>query len=239
MGFNFAAFPEDCQHGMPYYRVGPSAEVVWFSGHIADGDYLKYHGDRIVVGGELQYFTPTTKTQIDVRPGRKQFEVNTAGGYGSEEWVSILNTDVTHSDWATGIAEIKMLQYALHADWDLGGHKNSQINNTHLSASRDPRIDGSEFSGRIRAVGYEMGKTGLYPAVQLEAGYLPGPRIFAVEPRVGVELDDEGSTELAAAYRANFQKGKTNDDTLGASYNFSLDKGVPKVWRWFKGWFVN
>jgi len=238
-GANLALFPEDCQHSPYYYRVGPSWEGVWFDGHISERDYLTYKGDRQVVGGELQYFTPTTKTVADLRFGRKKFGVETSGGYQTDQWVSLLNFDLTHSDWETGIDAIKMLQYGFHSDWDLGGHKSSRVNSVLLPASRDPRLSGSEFSARVRAVGNEIGRTGLFPAIQLEAGYLPGPQIYAVEPRIGVELDNEGSTELAGSYRANFQAGKKNDDTAGVSLNFSLDKGAPKLWRWFKSRYGN
>jgi len=238
-GANLALFPEDCSHGPNYYRVGPSWEGVWFDGHIAEREYLTYKGDRQVVGGKYEFFTPTTKTDLDFRFGRKQFGVQTSGGYQTDQWVSLLNFDLTHSDWETGIDAIKMLQYGFRSDWDLGGHKSSRVNSVLLPASRDPRLSGSEFSARVRAVGNEIGRTGLFPAVQLEAGYLPGPQIYAVEPRIGVELDNEGSTELAGSYRANFQAGKKNDDTAGVSLNFSLDKGAPKLWRWFKSRYGN
>lgn len=229
-GMNLAIFPVDCPRGPDHWRIGLSGEVVAFDGDINGNDRLKYEGHRVVYGAEAQYFTQNTKTVFDLRYGQKTVEVKTAGGYRADEKVDLLNVDLVHSDWNTGIAAIKMLQYGVHTDWDLGGHKSSNVNGALLPASRDPRLDGSEISTRIRGLGNEIGKTGLSPFVQLEAAYLPGPQIYAVEPRIGVEIEDGWAT-LEGAYRANYQSGVKNDDTAGVSFNLSLDK----IWKQLKG----
>ncbi len=219
-GANFASFPDECYSQGTVWREGPSVEVVGWRGFENKDGHVDFHGQKYVVGGEIQHFGQWFKDIYDIRVGRKDGYTSTPGGYQASEKTGILNLAYSHTKWfPQGTGRWKSWQFGIQGDLDLkNGIKSSSFQGSPIPASRDPRLNASEVAAHLRA---ELASKGNWnPILQVDGFYAVGPDLLGIEPRAGLSYKN-GLAEGLVGYRVN--RGAENN-TVGTYFNLSLDK---------------
>jgi len=226
-GFNASFFPCELPLGDGVFRAGPALQYVGWRGEA--GRAVDYDGQMNLVGGEAQYITGSTKTQLKVYVGEKHGSVEGKGfPYKCRQKNDLLAIEAAHEWWHSGRKWFHEAEVGGRAEIDLSGKRHSSWEGNPIPESEDPADDQYYYSLRAKTEIYE-GKHAT-PTAELTAGYRGFDKSYHLEPRLGVKLFRK-LAEIDVSY--NWVEHSQNN-MAGAHLIINASDGVKRLYFWLK-----
>ena len=225
-GGNISFFPGlvKTEHGM--FRVGPAFQYVGWQGEA--GRSVDYSGDMILWGGEGQFITGNTKTQVKVYSGMKRSEVFGQGfPYEAQEEARIIAIEPAHTWWYDdGNPWFNVSEVGARLELASGETKDAYMNGKLIPKADDPVNDQSYLGVRAKTEIYQ-GKY-LTPTAELTGGYRGFDKAYHLEPRAGVKFYQDVA-EVDLSY--NLVEHNQND-MAGVHLIVNASHGVNMLVKW-------
>lgn len=228
-GGNISLFPYQFKFDGAVFRLGPSYQWVDWKGEV--GDIIKYSGKMSLVGGEAQYITGSTKSQLKLYYGKKTDDIDGRGdlaAFSSRQWNHILAVEPSHQWWQdSGKKWFTEVEIGGRFEFDLEGNKHSSFANNKID---DPRTHQGVFMLRGKTNVYKFYNDNAALTFQLAPGYEQSPETWFMEPRAGIKFFGD-IIEPAVSYK--WDEGPHNDLVAG---HIVLNAGelIKRVWQMFK-----
>jgi hypothetical protein len=203
------------------YCLGPAIQGVWWGG---DSGNVAYEGDFLVIGGELQRLTGTTKTQVKVMFGPKDGEVYGHGfPYYAHETADLNVVEAAHQWWNTDTHIQNEVGFRL--ELASNNDKYSTWNGQPIPRHEDPALNQSVYTMRAKRTWW-INDPLVNPTLEVNVGYREFDHNFMAQIRPGVKLLKQ-TIEPSVHY--GWVEGPKND-VAGINLNVNLYKSVVEVY---------